>query len=78
MNALKLTKTIDDATVEALPELRPFAGRRVEIIVLDGQPSEGRAVHTLEEFLATRRPWPPSRAPVTLAEMEDAIGTGHR
>lgn len=33
MEAIRITKTVDDKTFEALPELRPMYGLKVEIIV---------------------------------------------
>jgi hypothetical protein len=75
MNALRFEKTVDDATVAALPELKPFAGRRVEVIVLEAE-SAHEPRQTFDEFLAKRPPWPASRPSVSLEEMDAAIASG--
>jgi hypothetical protein len=40
MEPIRIVKTVDDETFQALPELRPMYGRKVEIIVreADEQP----------------------------------------
>ncbi len=38
MNAIRVYKTIDSETLH-LPELKPFVGKRVEIVVLESVPA---------------------------------------
>ena len=80
MHAVRIDTTIDHAAVAAIPALRPFLGRKVELIALEvdsqaKQESE-KAKIGLDEFLATRPKWPADRPPVTLEDMEDAIVQG--
>jgi hypothetical protein len=78
VNALKIHKTIDEATARAIPELRPLVGRSVELIVLE--PAETSVVRPklgVDEFLLVlRRKRPQGVAPVTVEDMDTAIAEG--
>jgi len=77
--ALQIQTLVDQATVNAIPALKPFLGHKVQMIALDlGQPDADQAEKkiTFEQFLATRPEWPKDRPPVTLEEMEEAIIQG--
>jgi hypothetical protein len=43
MNAIRITQKLESDTLY-LPQLRPFVGREVEIIVLETSPAGGQAV----------------------------------
>lgn len=77
MNAIRFETTIDETVAGALPELRPLIGRRVEVVVLDSvsEPTEKRHF-SFDEFLEKRLKRPAGVEPVTLEDMEQAIGQG--
>jgi hypothetical protein len=79
VNAIKTETTIDEATAEAIPALRPLLGKRVELIALqtetEAPPGTGRKL-TLDELLAARLVPAPGVGPVSLEDMERAIEKG--
>ena len=80
MDAVRVNTLIDKGVVTAIPALRPFLGRRVELIALEVEPQPkqqpGKTSIGLDEFLATRPKWPPKHTPITLEEMDQAIAKG--
>lgn len=80
MNAIKLKKTVDQAMADALPELRPLLGRRIELIALDSNDEPKRRTgYTIDDFLTHHRLRRPAEvAPLSLDDIEDAIARGAR
>jgi hypothetical protein len=80
MEALRITATINQAVITAIPALRPLLGHEVEMIALDLGPQASAQPETkkisFDEFLATRLPWPADRPSVSLEDMERAIIEG--
>jgi len=82
MHAIKIEKTIDEATANAIPELRPLLGKRVQLIARDAEhdrpaPAEAaRRKLTFEELLAARIVAPPGTPPLTDRDIEEAIIEG--
>jgi len=77
--ALQIHALVDQATVNAIPELQPLLGHKVQMIALDlGQADSvgnGRKI-TFVQFLAHRLKRPEGVPTVTLEDMEDAIMHG--
>lgn len=77
MNAIKVDTTIDEALAQALPALRPFLGKRVELIALDAAATQApRSRLSVNELLAARIDLPPGVGPVSLEDMDRAIVEG--
>jgi hypothetical protein len=79
MNAIKVDTTVDQALADAVPELRPLIGKRIELIALQADlPAESmsRKKITFDEFLAHRIVAPPGTPPLTDADIERAIIEG--
>jgi hypothetical protein len=76
MNANRFRKTVDGPTLAVLPELRPFSGQTVDVIVLEAGAPGSAPRQTFDAFLAGRTPWPTGRQPVSLEEMDAAIAAG--
>jgi hypothetical protein len=79
MHAIRIATTVDEATVQAIPALRPLLGQRVELIALQSEkvarsPDEPRL--TVDELLAARLTPLPGVGPVSLEDMEEAIKKG--
>jgi hypothetical protein len=79
MDAVRVNTLVDNGLVTAIPALRPFLGRKVELIALDAEPhakqKESNSI-SLDEFIATRQKWPSDRPPITLEDMDHAIAQG--
>ncbi len=75
MNAIKFETTVDETVAGAMPNLRPMLGRRVEVIALEAESASAQRI-TLDEFLAHRLKRPADVEPVTLEDIESAIGHG--
>lgn len=79
MDAVRVNTLIDKGIVTVIPALRPFLGRKVELIALEVEsqlkPQENTSM-SLDEFIATRPKWPADRPPITLEEMDQAIAQG--
>jgi hypothetical protein len=79
MNAIKVDTTVDQALADAVPELRPLIGKRIELIALQAEsPAESprRKKITFDEFLEHRIVAPPGTPPLTDADIERAIIEG--
>ena len=77
MDAIKFETMIDETVAGAIPQLRPLLGRRVEVIALDTVTTPAaRRQTSFDDFLAHRLKRPADIEPVTLEEMERAIGRG--
>ncbi len=84
MHAIKIETTVDEATAQAIPALRPLLGKRVELIALESPEGEGsgapgaapRKKLTFEELLAKRTVAPPGTPPITDEDIEAAIIEG--
>ncbi len=77
MNAIKFETTVDETVADAIPNLRPMLGQRVEVIALEAPPpAEPRNGSTLDDFLSHRLKRPADVEPVTLEAMERAIARG--
>ncbi len=79
MDAVRVNTLVDNGIVTAIPALRPFLGRKVELIALEAEPQIKQQENTsmsLDEFIATRPKWPADRPPITLEEMDQAIAQG--
>ena len=77
MNAIKVETTVDEATVRAIPALRPLLGKRVELIALateDATAPERRL--SVEELLARRVDAPPGSRPLSEEDIQRAIIEG--
>lgn len=76
MNAIRIRKTLDSATVH-LPELEPLIGRTVEFIVLDDAPAPPfRQLETRETFLGLAPPDPtPEEHAANMAELRTMAGS---
>ena len=74
MDAVRVNTLVDKSVVTAIPALRPFLGRKVELIALEVEPQTRQQREKtsigLDEFIATRPKWPTDRAPITLEEMD--------
>jgi len=81
MNAIKVATTIDERLVEAVPELRPLLGQRVELTARQQEGAARPATGlTVDEFFAARLARPAGVGPVSLVDMERAIAesaSGH-
>ena len=79
MDAVRVNTLVDNGIVTVIPALRPFLGRKVELIALEAEPRLKQQENTsmsLDEFIATRPKWPADRPPITLEEMDQAIARG--
>lgn len=77
MTEIKFETKVSEAAAGALPQLRPFVGRRVELIAHDRSTSSDRPSISLGEFLEMHRLEKPADRPtVTLEDMENAIARG--
>lgn len=77
MTALKLETTIDEVAVQALPKLRPFLGKRVELTVaLAGTPTEPKPRLSFEDLLARRVDAPKGSKSLTDDDIDRAIAQG--
>jgi hypothetical protein len=78
MKPLKMKATIDEPTAQALPRLRPFLGKRVELTVVEDTATrnEHRKRLTFEDLLSKRVDAPAGAAPLTDADIEQAILQG--
>ena len=79
MNAIKVETTVDEATANAIPALRPLLGKRVELIALQADlPPAGAPKRklTVDELLARRVDAPPGVPPLTEADIQRAIIEG--
>jgi hypothetical protein len=79
MNAIKVETTVDEATAQAIPALRPLLGKRVELIVLqaEGAPAEApERKLTVEELFAAAVKPPPGTPPLTEEDIQRAIIEG--
>ena len=79
MDAVRVNTLVDNGVVTAIPALRPFLGRKVELIALEAEPQIEQPKKTsmsLDEFIDTRPKWPADRPTITLEEMEQAITQG--
>ena len=80
MHAVRVNTLVDKGVVAAIPELRPFLGRKVELIALEAKAETGQQLETntlgLDEFIATRPKWPTDRPAITLEQMDQAIAQG--
>ena len=79
MDAVRVSTLVDSGVVTAIPALRPFLGRKVELIALETEPQfkpQENTSMSLDEFIATRPKWPADRPPITLDEMDRAIAQG--
>lgn len=90
--AIQITTQVDQVIVRAIPALEPLLGHQIQMIALDlespapsggagwtqNEPEKGvlETKITLEEFLATRPPWPKDRPPLTLEQIERGIIEG--
>ena len=90
--AIQIKTQVDQAIVDAIPALKPWLGHRIQMIALDlespttsgdigrpqDEPEQGaqETKITLEEFLATRPPWPKGRPPLTLEQIREGIIQG--
>ena len=73
MNAIRIRKRLDAAIAE-LPELTPFVGRTVEIVVLD-EPGP-QPLETRETFFALAPPDPtPEEHAANMAELREMAKT---
>jgi hypothetical protein len=73
MDAVRVNTLINDSVITAIPALRPFLGRKVELIALDAEPhakqKESDSI-SLDKFIATRPKWPSDRPPIALEDMD--------
>lgn len=76
MHALKFETTVDETVADAIPQLRPMLGRRVELIALAPPSVAEPAQLTFDAFLSRRLKRPAGVPPVTLEDMEGAIARG--
>ena len=84
MHAIKIETTVDEATAQAIPALRPLLGKRVELIALESPGAEAseaaetapRKKLTFEELLAKRTVAPPGTPPISDEDIEAAIIEG--
>lgn len=77
MNAIKIETMIDEATVLAIPALRPLLGRHVELIALDAAPVPSTEPKlAVAELLASRIKLPPGVGPLSQEVIERAIAHG--
>jgi len=77
MNAIKIEATIDEAAVKAIPALRPFLGRQIELIALDSTAGDGKARSvSVDELLNARIQLPPDVGPLSPEDIERAIAEG--
>jgi hypothetical protein len=79
MHAIKIATTVDEATAQAIPALRPLLGKRVELIALQSEtegPSPDEPKLTVDELLAARLTPPSGVGPISLGDMEEAIKKG--
>lgn len=79
MDAIKVETTVNEATVQAIPALRPLLGKRVELIALQAKQSPDMTPErklTLDELLARRLDAPPGAPPLTEEDIQRAILVG--
>ncbi len=78
MSAIRLQATIDEATAQALPGLRPLLGQRVELVATQtaDQPAKQTKRLTLDELLALRVEAAPDARPLSNEDIERAIIQG--
>ena len=79
MQAIKVETTVDEATANAIPALRPLLGKRVELIALqaEAEPAEAPARKlTVEELFAAAVKPQPGTPPLTDNDIERAIIAG--
>jgi hypothetical protein len=77
MNAIRINTTINEAVAQAIPGLRPFLGRHVELLALDEAPvPQPERKLSIDELLGSRIKLPPGFGPVSLEDMEKAIAEG--
>jgi hypothetical protein len=77
--AIQILTQVNQAVVNAIPDLRPLLGHRVQMIALDlEQPGQSELDQkiTLDQFLVTRPEWPGDRPPISLEAMDEAITEG--
>ena len=72
MNAIKIETTVDEAAAQALPALRLFVGKHVELIVLE-TPTPAKRLK-FEDFVPIEPP--EGVGHVSLEDMERAIIAG--
>ncbi len=73
MNATKFETTIDEPAAKAMPALRPFVGKRVELIVLETTATKKKR-KTLDDIVPIKLA--PGVGPITLDDMEEGIKEG--
>lgn len=76
MKSIKLRTTVNETLAQAVPELRPLPGQRVEMVAWKAEEGTGARALTPDEFLAQRLTRPVGTAPVTLEDMERVIAEG--
>jgi hypothetical protein len=79
MNAIKVETTVDEATANAIPALRPLLGKRIELIALQTEsdaPRERPRQLTVDELLARRIDAPAGTRPLTEEDIQRAIIEG--
>ena len=66
MNAIKFEATIDEEAVRAIPALRPFLGKQIELIALDSKsrPDQDHTL-TVDDLLSARLELPGDVGPLT-------------
>ncbi len=72
MQSLRIATTVDEAAAQALPALRPFVGKHVELTVLETPAPLARL--KFEDFMPIERP--DGVDPVSVEDMEQAIVDG--
>lgn len=75
MNAIKVDTTVDESVARAIPALRPFLGKRVELIALEAAPAPEQKL-TVDELLASRIKLPPGVGPLSMEDIDQAIAEG--
>lgn len=79
MNAIRIQKTVDEATAKAIPELRPLLGERIELIALQAEPTTTASTEhklTVDELFALRVQAPPGTPPLSDEDIQRAIIEG--
>lgn len=76
MNAIKIETIVSEATVQAIPALRPMLGKRIELIALQAEVPAKEGKLTLDELLARRIDAPPGAKPLTEEDIQRAIMQG--
>jgi len=79
MSPIRATTIVDEATATAIPALRPWLGKQIDLIALptgrDSATPE-RLKLTLDQLLAQRVDAPPGTPPLTDEDIRRAIAVG--